>query len=536
MSANTQASSFSNGLASLTDVAEADSPFAIAYFDRFVAAALSLYVAILALLIWTMPITVDEAYTLHTIDGSLAHAFHQGVFFEMQAPLYFVLANIWSKISGSLEFVRLFSSLCCVATVPIAAGIFRRIFPETKTGWFAWLLITNPFFVLVGIEARAYALMLLIATLLLAFALRAADEDQQRFFDFAALAVLGIAGIYTHYFVGFALASIGGAIVLTSSRRTILIFAGTMLVVAVAITPVLSWLPNQVPTSAITNEELSPWRAFQLVAARFENYVFPIGFIADWLEARGITSETTWIARATLLLVLALTAAVGRPLARLLARPDYVRAVVFVGAAFVVFWIATVLLGPYIVEAHRYSIFVLVPIIVIMYGWATSASGRALAGWAMAISVLNLFIVVPDVDRHILGTDVQAVSQFISQHEEPNQPIFIYPSETALTFAHYYAGPNKILPLPHEAPLDRYDINQFVVSSERVVAGAVDRSGIQPNSTAWLIKKNVRSIVGVDCGLDHVESYFDKNFDIVRRYAFHRNTDVLFVKPKGARP
>ena len=59
--------------------------------------------------IWT-----DEAYTLNTTGKNLSYALVQAINFESQAPLYFILLNIWRSVNDSIFWARLFSIICVV--------------------------------------------------------------------------------------------------------------------------------------------------------------------------------------------------------------------------------------------------------------------------------------------------------------------------------------------------------------------------------------------------------------------------------------
>ncbi|HVA37720.1 MAG TPA: hypothetical protein VNJ51_08905, partial [Candidatus Dormibacteraeota bacterium] len=81
------------------------------------------YVAVAAQLLLTVPLAFalnigkDDAYTLASTGQGAAYALHQAIFFEQNAPLYFVVMSLWRAIDGSAPFARLFSVLCAAATV-----------------------------------------------------------------------------------------------------------------------------------------------------------------------------------------------------------------------------------------------------------------------------------------------------------------------------------------------------------------------------------------------------------------------------------
>jgi mannosyltransferase len=119
----------------------------------------------------------DEGFTIRILDGSLAHALDTIPKTESTPPLYYVLAWGWAKVFGtSEEGVRSFSALCGVLTVPVAAAAATRLV-DRRTGLItAALLAANPFLIWFAQEARAYALMVLLAAVGFALFVRFLDR------------------------------------------------------------------------------------------------------------------------------------------------------------------------------------------------------------------------------------------------------------------------------------------------------------------------------------------------------------------------
>jgi len=147
----------------------------------------------------------DEAATVdivrHDLDGLYGAVRDQ----ESTPPLYYLLAWCWTQVLGTGEVgLRSLSALFGVLTVPVAAAVGARA-GGARAGLLAALLVaTNPLLVWFSQEARAYALLVLLAALSLLVLLRAAEEPTPgRLLTWGLAAALLFA---THYFALFLVA------------------------------------------------------------------------------------------------------------------------------------------------------------------------------------------------------------------------------------------------------------------------------------------------------------------------------------------
>lgn len=148
---------------------------------------------------------LDEAYTVRAVDRGFGDMLAEVPETESTPPLYYVLAWFWSQVSGVGEGgLRALSAVIGTATVPVAFLAGRRLFSE-RAGLFAALLVAvNPYLVWFSQEARAYALLVLLATLSVWLLARALDDPAPR--RTLAWAVVAALAIATHYFAGFLVA------------------------------------------------------------------------------------------------------------------------------------------------------------------------------------------------------------------------------------------------------------------------------------------------------------------------------------------
>jgi 4-amino-4-deoxy-L-arabinose transferase-like glycosyltransferase len=172
---------------------------------------------------------LDEVFTVNLVDHDLAGMLKGVRETESTPHLYYVLAWLWSKAVGDGEAaLRSLSALFGVATVPVAYLAARRLFRPAVALTAAALVAVNPWLVWYSQEARAYALLVLLATAALLFFLRG---DLARWALFAALAVL------THYFAAFMVAPMALWLIWTRRDRAAILASGAVAAVGLALAP-----------------------------------------------------------------------------------------------------------------------------------------------------------------------------------------------------------------------------------------------------------------------------------------------------------
>ena len=149
---------------------------------------------------------LDESFTVLTIDHDLGGMLDAVADNESSPPLYYVLAWLWSQAFGVDEAgLRSLSALLGTLTVPAAFLAARRLISRPAALATALLVAVNPFLVWYSQEARAYALAILLATVSVHLAARAAEEGDARSLGGWALAAAG--AVASHYFALFLVAA-----------------------------------------------------------------------------------------------------------------------------------------------------------------------------------------------------------------------------------------------------------------------------------------------------------------------------------------
>jgi mannosyltransferase len=171
---------------------------------------------------------LDEAVTidlLHHSFGGMLSAIPDS---ESTPPLYYVVAWVWAKLFGTGEVgLRSLSALFATATVPLAYLAGSRIVTRRAGLALAALAAVNPLLVWFSQEARAYALLALLATASLWLFARALERPSGR--ALAGWAVVSALALAAHYFAVFVIAPQAVWLLWRLRRRALPALAGIAL-------------------------------------------------------------------------------------------------------------------------------------------------------------------------------------------------------------------------------------------------------------------------------------------------------------------
>jgi mannosyltransferase len=146
----------------------------------------------------------DEIVTAsRVLRADFWHAMNAVGFSESAPPLYYALAWLWTQLAGSGEFgLRSLSALVGVATVPVAYLLGVEVRGRRAGIVAAALVAVNPMLLWYSQEARGYALLVLLTSVVLLFFLRSlGTSSRQR--DLTLWGVFSGLAMATHYFALF---------------------------------------------------------------------------------------------------------------------------------------------------------------------------------------------------------------------------------------------------------------------------------------------------------------------------------------------
>jgi mannosyltransferase len=489
-----------------------------------VVSLVGLHLCVTVFLARTLNLWIDEAYSLQTTGNGVAHALRQAIHFELQPPAFYVLLSVWRKVDPGLFFSRLFSVVCVAMAIPVAAMAWTRYQPRIHPGWIAAALAFSPAAVWAAVEARPYALSLLLATALLAVFAEGFLSDSPRPGRRATYAALGILALYTQYYLGFLLAGGAAALVILGRWRALRDYSGWMLLVGGAFVPLLLTVPGQVASHTDTVQPSSLSEALNSTLARLEDLLLSTASLAGgragrWLY-RGALAAVILVAHRDLL--------AGRwkmqpPVVALL-----VISLVLLGSAFGV----QLLLGTQVV-AQRHMLFALPALLLLLY--AAAAAGGSSRPVALATLLLlssagwALHVRYEPLAKH---GDHARVAEYLVAAEAEGEPIFVFPGEQALALEHYYGGRNEIVALPAPASLTRYDPRDFAWRDRDHVVRMLHRR-VAASETGWLITYGIEQCLDVPFRSELLEAVVESDFEILERRPFHADALLRHLRRRG---
>ena len=131
-------------------------------------------------------------------------------------PLYHFLLHFWLRLGESEASLRSFSVLCSLLTVPLMYALGRELLTPATGLAAALLTATMPFQVYFAQEARLYALVILLSTVMLWGFVR--SWNSAGYWPWIGWGVLVALNIYAHYFAIFTLLAFHAFALLVQSR------------------------------------------------------------------------------------------------------------------------------------------------------------------------------------------------------------------------------------------------------------------------------------------------------------------------------
>jgi mannosyltransferase len=377
---------------------------------------------------------LDEVFTVNLADDDLVGMLKGVRETESTPHLYYLLAWLWAKVFGDGEAaLRSLSALFGIATVPVAYLAARRLFAPAVAITAAALVAVNPWLVWYSQEARAYALLVLLATTALLFFLRG---------RIALWALFSGLAVLTHYFAAFMVAPMALWLLWTRRDRAALVASGAVAAVGLALAPL----------------------ALDQRASGHTKFIesIPLGTRVSDLPKKFVTGElgtpTPGIGPVAGLLVLAAIVLLVRAAGEERRRAAGMAVLVLVTLAVPLL----LALAGFDYLFPRNAIAAFVPAaIVLAAGFATSRAGLAAAALLCALAVaVNIQV---SFNRSLQRDDWRAVAHALGPAPDGNRAIVL-------------SGQVQVAPLEHYVPgLEPYPTS--VTALREVVAIDVTRTG-----------------------------------------------------------
>lgn len=441
-------------------------------------------------LAYTLNIWFDEAYTLNTSEGSLEYAIHQAIYFEEQAPLYFVLVTLWRKLNASIFFARLFSVLCISITIYIATLISKKLFKNIHPGWVTTAVAFNPFIIWAAVEIRLFAFSILLSAIaLLLFSNGYLDTTPRPAVRWLHTLICVLI-LYTHYFLAFSIAAYGITLLCLRRKQTFFSYCSYMIIVGVSFIPMILLIADSQQVASWTdNTATQSGHIFFLAESLRTSFAAALLYL---LPAKiGDPSPAFWrllrllFLASLLVFVLAYRRSIGPNSLAI-----WIITLTISTLFFILFEIFTYLGLNDSIQHYRHTISLLIPVlfsVVAVFSLIQQERTRrtALTIWLSFTLLLNLTSINLTFSSLAKNGDYIRVASYLMENETPNQPILVFNPEVEMALSRYYKGVNRLIPLPKKEEFQTYDLSALTLESERQILTAFPQ--VPGEQLIWLV-------------------------------------------------
>lgn len=399
-----------------------------------------LHLALAVPLAYALNVWLDEAWTMQTTAHGPRFAWTHALSDERQAPLYFVLASLVQSAGGELFAVRLLSVAFSLGTIALIPSLVKRYAPNVPAWAVTLIIALHPYLVWASLEARPYALVILLSALLLRFFydgyLSDAPQSQAQLFYCAC----AVCALYTNYYLGFLL--FAGACSLAALRRGRMAcrYVVQMIAVGVVFAPLVVAVKQQMAVNSDYFFQRPPLsEAVSGVWWKLQAFWLPLAETANRAEVLRVWGLRLFFGGLVVWTIAKIYHGA--------AFPQIMRGLgVMVGVSGLFYAAMYLAAGAVYVQPRHWAV-VFVPATLLGAGWAVFLNRRR--GWVIWLLLLGLCVPMQFFRDYVplaKNGDWQRVATFIEQHETAGQPITTFYLYDTIPLRFSYRGINAIVP------------------------------------------------------------------------------------------
>lgn len=495
------------------------SQFARSWVGLFLAS----YLCLTLPLAWKLNLWIDEASTLQTTSRGLRNAIDMALSYELQAPLYFALLASWRMLSSAIFHARLFSVLCIALMLLMMVGVARRYLPTIHPKWVVLAIAFNPFTVWAATEARVYALVLLLGALLFWLFFEGYIAESPRRSARWGYGLVALLALYTYYYLGFLLFAHGCALLLLRRWRTAGAFLGAMMMVGVGFAPLLLQIPGQMNGYSGAVEQRQSFKAgVQMLSWRLQEQILPVGWHSLEVGRRGML-----MAFGLLVLVLVVR--------RIRQRATPAHCVIWTTSIITSACLlaAYLLTSPEFLEARHSTVLFLPAILSVFAIFTLFTHRRAILGGVLVLCFFSTTSLMATYAYPAKTGDWERVACYLMSAEQREQPILIFQAISAAPLSHYYAGVNRLIPVPQAEQFHGFNHPDSVLKSEAQLHAILAQiPGKQER--LWLVTDELCRSVNLDLNCGILESFVEKYYEVEVSQNFYRSKVRLLRRKSPA--
>lgn len=416
-------------------------------------AGICVHLAIALPYAYTLNVWSDEASSLFTTSNGLLATIDTVFANEKQAPLYFLLLSVWRSINESVFFARILSIIAALSAIYCFSVLVQRFVTERAAAIATFLFAVHPFVIWASLEIRVYAFVILVTCLLLEAYFRGfadlgtrrstdCDNEKSRSKYQVGFAVIGIVGVYLHYYVGFLLVGGLAALIATGryreARRYLVLLTSAGLLILPLFIMVFFQFEQR---SSIPQENKTLLDGVRTVWRHFLFFVLPTELFLD-TGTSIVSTIRLWIVRIWLVATV-LFFAVGR-FSKV--NRDMVTVGTFAATVAVFFCVANLLVGPELLAQRHASVY-FVPIVLLAITAIDISIPKYLLWFPVLVfMVFSSYSVLTMYPENAKRGDWIRVARYLEQHEMTDQPVVIFDAFDVPAIKTHYNGKNEILP------------------------------------------------------------------------------------------
>ena len=488
----------------------------------------AILVAILIHIVWalylsaSLSVWTDEGYTLDTTSAGPAHAASQAVSFELQPPVYFVILSLWRFLGHSYLFARAFSIVCTTIAIVLLGILTRGRGDRIARALFLVFIAIHPFPLRLGCEARGYALVMAeVAATLLVFCARTPQPEVRIRRVRWPLVAIATLGIYTHYYYGFLLLSLGVALLIQRRWRELSAYVLDMTLTAMFIIPILAFLPSQMATHlALGSAKPSVVIVFRTLYWQLQNFLVPVSAVVRSCPIINAARHVTTLAALLFIAIVIF----GR---QWLAKRESSLIPLATGVLIATFGVLRYLIAPELLQSRHMTVLFL-PLALTLFAAIRKVPVRA-SRFVIAIAVaLATIASALDLQTRDNPGNLRDVGRFIEISEQPQQPLLVMGNDVVLALQEHYHGINTMRGFPRDFQAVPSYLQSRSVGSKQDVESTFNR--LAPNGTAWFVLFGSDGYLGVYYGRDTLESWIAEKCQILIQNVFCGETTVMLVQ------
>jgi 4-amino-4-deoxy-L-arabinose transferase-like glycosyltransferase len=448
----------------------------------------------------------DEVYSLHTTSQTVSYAFEQSYKFEGQPPAYFILLNVWRKMSDSLFFARVFSLVFTLLTGLTIYKISKNFLNHETTVIITALFLLNPSVVYFSMEARLYALIIFLSALSFLLFYKAYLVENSKKISVLFHVLVSILGVFTQYFFVLVLLSQALSLLIISGWRRFLKYSIVHTAVALIFSINFLIIPNQL--NAASNEYIKiDLVYFKKYLRSLQNFLFCFNRVDFSLAVRRliIFGYIIW-----------LISLFKRHRSNLKFETRQSGPFIFIFLnTIVVYLLLIILINKFKINYEERYISILYPGLFFIFIYSLTLMDKRHFVLCAAIIFIHYGVVnYNSYGSFVKNYDYEQIAGYVDKVEKSDEPILFYLNPHALPFQYYYKGKNKVVPLPVAVDFRNSGYFKDIYITDTCVLNKTFEHDLKSYDSFIFISDNIDSIWGKSTNRQLVNNYLNRNFTV----------------------